>query len=392
MSDLVYRRRFPAGRVLFNEGQAADAAYIVENGSVEIFVELGGERVRLSVLGPGEIFGEMALVDDGLRSAGAQALEELECIVVERSQIRRELDGATPLMQILLRTLIHRLRLATSAIPPGNLAISPEETARVIARIKGEHDVRRAINGGELAAFLQPIVRLDDGVPVGFEALVRWQHPQLGVLGPEKLLQSVEAAGLLETMDLMVTREAAHMVAGLNRRLALAGRRPVFLSANFGARHFADDRLADILAELLADSGLPAERLKVEITETTLISNPNAATALARIKALGASISLDDFGTGYSGLSYLSRFPIDFVKIDQSFTAAVQEDRKTAEILRSMISLGTQLEIDAIAEGIETTGQAETLRQMGCIYGQGYLFGKAQPADQACAALYDRGA
>jgi EAL domain-containing protein (putative c-di-GMP-specific phosphodiesterase class I) len=390
MSDSVYRRRFPAGRLLFSEGHAADAAYIIETGTIEIFVEFAGERSRLSVLGPGEIFGEMALVDDAPRSAAALVLEDCEVIVVERSQIKRELEHATPLMRILLRTLIHRLRVATSTLPQAAPPISVEEAARVIARIKSEHEVRRAIDGGELVPFLQPIVRLDDGVTVGFEALVRWHHPQRGLLGPESLLGSAERAGLLEALDLMVMRESARMVAAVNRRLALAGRRPVFLSANFGAAHFADDRLADVLAEILAEANLPAERLKVEITETTLIVNRDAHKALARIKELGASISLDDFGTGYSGLSYLSQFPIDYVKIDKSFVATMLTDRKTAEIIRSVVQLASQLEIDAIAEGIETEPQAEFLRSVGCVYGQGFLYGTAQPAENACTALFER--
>jgi EAL domain-containing protein (putative c-di-GMP-specific phosphodiesterase class I) len=390
MSDSVYRRRFPAGRLLFNEGHVADAAYIIETGAVEIFVEFAGERTRLAVLGPGEIFGEMALVDDAPRSAAALVVEDCEVIVVERGQIKRELETATPLMRILLRTLIHRLRVATSTLPQAQMPISTDEAARVIARIKSEHEVRRAIDGGELVPFLQPIVRLDDGVTVGFEALVRWRHPQHGLLGPETLLGSAERAGLLEALDLMVMRESARMLAALNRRLALAGRRPVFLSANFGAAHFADDRLADVLAEILAEAGLPPERLKVEITETTLIVNRDAHKALARIKALGAAISLDDFGTGYSGLSYLSQFPIDYLKIDKSFVSTMLDDRKTAEIIRSVVQLASQLEIDAIAEGVETPAQAEFLRSVGCVYGQGYFYGAAQPAEHACAALFDR--
>jgi EAL domain-containing protein (putative c-di-GMP-specific phosphodiesterase class I) len=179
-------------------------------------------------------------------------------------------------------------------------------------------------------------------------------------------------------------------VAALNRRLTLAGRRPVFVAANFGAAHFADLRLAAQLAEILEDAQLPAERFKVEITETTLISNPNAAEALAQLRGRGMSISLDDFGTGYSGLSYLSKFPIDYLKIDGSFVAAALDVRKTADILRAMLALGAQLEIDAIAEGIENEAQATLLRSMGCRYGQGYLYGRPAPAEQACAALFDR--
>jgi|GEM_PF-6922814 len=390
MSDPLYLRRFPAGHVLFAPDQAADAAYIIEQGSIEIYVEGPGGRERLSVLGPGEIFGEMSLVDDAPRSAGAQALDDVVCVVVARAQILRAYADSAPLIQMLLRTLIHRLRVATSSVVEGSTPVVPEATAAAIQRIRREHEVRGALAGGEIAAFLQPIVRLDDGVPIGVEALARWHHPQYGTLGPEAFLPAVTQAGLLETLDLAVLREGARMVGALNRRLALAGRRPLFVSANFGAAHFADARLADTLAAILAEAELPAERLKIEITETTLISSAHAAEALARVKAMGVQVSLDDFGTGYSGLSYLCRFPIDLLKIDRSFTLAAANERKTAEILRSMLALGAQLEIDAIAEGIETAEQAAMLRSMGCRYGQGYLYGRPLPADEACAALFDR--
>ena len=390
MTDPLYLRRFPAGHVLFAPDQAADAAYIIEQGSIEIYVDAPDGHERLSLLGPGEIFGEMALVDDSPRSAGARALDDVVCVVVARAQILRAYADSAPLVQMLLRTLIHRLRAATSGVPEGATPVVPEATAAAIQRIRREHEVQGALAGGEITAFLQPIVRLDDGVPIGVEALARWHHPQYGTLGPEAFLPAVTQAGLLETLDLAVLREGARMVGALNRRLALAGRRPLFLSANFGAAHFAHARLADTLATILAEAELPAERLKIEITETTLISNAHAAEALARVKAMGVQVSLDDFGTGYSGLSYLCRFPIDLLKIDRSFTLAAASERKTAEILRSMLALGAQLEIDAIAEGIETVEQADMLRSMGCRYGQGYLYGRPLPADEACAALFDR--
>lgn len=387
MSDALYRRKAVAGRPLFREGDPPDAAYIVEKGSVEIFTEHAGTRTRLTVLGPGEIFGEMALIDDSPRSASALCLENCEFIVVERAHIKREIAAASPLVSVLVRTLIHRLRVATSTTPLGPTPLALEDTARVIARIKGEHEIRRAVDEGELVPYLQPIVDLATGRAVGFEALVRWIHPERGILLPVDLLAAAEQADLLETLDLVVARAAALAVAALNRDLAAQGRPPAFLSANFAASHFADERLAALLAALLADAGLPANLLKVEITETTLIVNPNAARALDRIKALGASISIDDFGTGYSGLSYLSRFPIDDLKIDQSFTRRLAEDRRAAEIVRSVVQLARELDIGAVAEGIEDPTQARMLREMGVKLGQGYLFGRPAPAPVACAAF-----
>lgn len=392
MVDALYRRRAAAGTLLFDEGDEADCAYIVERGRVEIAATratgngtLGS--VVLTRLGPGEIFGEMALVDGAPRSASARCLEDCVFVVVGRDQIHREIAGATPLMSILLRTLIHRLRVATSRIASPSLPIGADETARIVARIEGEHELRRALENGEVVAFLQPIVALEGEAPAGFEALARWAHPIRGLLPPAALLGPAAEADLLETLDFAVAGAAARKVAGLNRDLAAAGREPAFLSANFSAPHFADTQLAGRLAPMLEEAGLDPIHLKVEITETTLIVNPHAAEALARVKALGASVSLDDFGTGYSGLSYLSRFPIDHIKIDQSFTSRLVADKRTAEIVRSVVDLAGLLDISAVAEGIETPEQARRLAEMGVGYGQGYLFGPPVPADAACAAF-----
>ncbi|MBL0932428.1 MAG: EAL domain-containing protein, partial [Alphaproteobacteria bacterium] len=356
-------------------------------GRVEIGATGATGSVVLTRLGPGEIFGEMALVDGAPRSASARCLDDCVFVVVGRDQIHREIAGATPLMSILLRTLIHRLRVATSRVLSPALPIGAEETARIVARIEGEHELRHALENGEVVAFLQPIVALDGAAPAGFEALARWAHPTRGLLPPAALLGPAAEADLLETLDFAVAGAAARKVAGLNRDLTAAGRAPAFLSANFSAPHFADTQLAGRLAPMLEEAGLDPIHLKVEITETTLIVNPHAAEALARVKALGASVSLDDFGTGYSGLSYLSRFPIDHIKIDQSFTIRLVADRRIAEIVRSAVDLARLLDISAVAEGIETPTQAQLLAEMGVSFGQGYLFGAPVPADAACAAF-----
>jgi diguanylate cyclase len=386
MVDALYRRRVAAGTLLFGEGDTADSAYIVERGLVEIIAAREGASVTLTRLGAGEIFGEMALIDGAPRSASARCLTDCEFIVVGRDQIHREIGAASPLMSILLRTLIHRLRVATSEILSIAAPITPEETARVVAGIEGEHELRRALDGGEVVAYLQPIVNLADASLAGFEALARWNHPTRGILPPAALLGPAEQADLIEALDFVVVRAAAREIAALNRALVLQGRAPAFLSANFGAPHFSGAQFAGRLAALLAETGLSPTWLKVEITETTLIVNAHAAEALAGVKALGAAVSLDDFGTGYSGLSYLSNFPIDDIKIDQSFTRRLVEDRRTAEIVRSVVDLAGQLDIRAVAEGIETGEQARLLADMGVGYGQGFLFGRPVPAHEACAA------
>lgn len=243
--------------------------------------------------------------------------------------------------------------------------------AEAVARLQLETDLRRALERDELIAFYQPIVRLGSGAIVGYEALVRWRHPVRGLTSPAEFIPLAEESGFVVAIDQMI------LGAACARATKWA---PNYVAVNISSRHFTQGDLLDDVRGVLAQCGLPPERLHIEVTETAIMQQPEAALGMMNeLRAIGCRVVLDDFGTGYSSLSYLHRFPIDGLKIDASFVRDATRERKNVEIIRSIIALGRSLSIEVIAEGIETEEQHELLRSLGCEFGQGYLF--ARPAE-----------
>ena len=246
--------------------------------------------------------------------------------------------------------------------------------AEAVARLQLETDLRRAIERDELRVFYQPIVRLATGQPIGYEALVRWQHPAKGLVSPGLFIPVAEETTLINVIGQYVLGEACRQSTNWPGR---------YVSVNISGRHFTQGNLVEDVRTALAQCALQASALNIEVTESILMLQPDAAlSTMNQLRALGCQIALDDFGTGFSSLSYLHRFPIDRLKIDRSFVRDATRDRKNEEIIRSILALGSGLGIDVIAEGIETPDQRDLLLAMGCQYGQGYLFARPAPADQ----------
>jgi Amt family ammonium transporter len=209
----------------------------------------------------------------------------------------------------------------------------------------------------------------------GVEALVRWAHPERGLLPPSEFLQEAEDTGHILAIDRWVLREACHQVRSWQKDVS--GAEELSVHVNVSARTLQQPGLADDIAEVLRSSGLAPGHLILEITETTLVLDPQAAaTELTQLKGLGVRVALDDFGTGFSSLSHLLRFPIDTIKIDRSFVSAVGRDEQRSQLMQAMIDLGGTLGLRVVAEGIETPDQLDYLRTIGCRQGQGYLFAK----------------
>jgi len=263
-----------------------------------------------------------------------------------------------------------------------------EMRAEAVARLQLETDLRRGIDRGELWLMYQPIVNLDSGSVVGFEALVRWRHPTRGIIPPLAFIPLAEETGLIVPIGDFVLREAIKQAA---RWRAHPGGETMHVSVNISSRQLTQGDLVSTVRHALKDAKLDPKALHLELTESVIIQNAESTYGvIEQIRALGCSIAVDDFGTGYSSLSYLHRFAVDQLKIDSSFVQSAGDQRKSAEIIRSIVNLGRTLDIEVVAEGIETSQQADHLRELRCSLGQGYLFSRPVDPDAAMAIVERR--
>ena len=243
--------------------------------------------------------------------------------------------------------------------------------------------LRQGIADGELVLHYQPQIDLTTGVVVGVEALVRWEHPTLGMIPPDDFIPLAERTELIRPLTAFVFRAAVAQAAKWRR-----DGRELRVSINLSPCNLREDDLIDSLTRLLAAEGLPASALVIELTETTVMANQSrAAEIMRKLRATGVKISIDDFGTGHSSLSYLTTLPTDELKIDRSFVQAMSTDPNAEIIVRAIIDLARSLGLDVVAEGVETEAIAEALRRNGCTKAQGFLFGRPLPADRLTAGL-----
>ncbi|HYH06410.1 MAG TPA: EAL domain-containing protein, partial [Thermoanaerobaculia bacterium] len=267
---------------------------------------------------------------------------------------------------------VHRARQQGGA---SHVLFDPKMHEQAAAAQQIETELRAALAGNELRTYFQPIVSLKTGRITGFEALVRWIHPKRGFVSPAAFIPVAVSTGLIIPLDQWMMREAARQVHEWNTRLALEP--PLTISVNVSGRRLGQKELIDDVAATLRDTGIDTRSLRLEITEGEMMQHPEEVLSiLTELKRMNITLLVDDFGTGYSSLSYLHSFPIDIVKIDQSFVRRMLESAKDEEIVRAVINLSATLGLRVIAEGIETAEHLARLRELGCDYGQGYLFSK----------------
>jgi EAL domain-containing protein (putative c-di-GMP-specific phosphodiesterase class I) len=248
--------------------------------------------------------------------------------------------------------------------------------ADAVARLETESALRRALERGELRLHYQPEVELASGAITGFEALLRWEHPTRGLLRPAAFIPLAEETGLIVGIGEWVLQQACSEAA----RWA----EPLTLSVNLAPRQLAQPDLVATVRRALAETGIDAARLCLEITESAVMESGAATTAQLRaLKSLGVRLAIDDFGTGFSSLAHLRRFPVDVIKIDGTFVAGLGSEPQDASIAAAVISLAHALGLTTVAEAVETDEQLGVLRQLGCDLGQGHLFARPQPPEDA---------
>jgi EAL domain-containing protein (putative c-di-GMP-specific phosphodiesterase class I) len=263
----------------------------------------------------------------------------------------------------------------------GRIHVARAESASAsVSRARLLEDLSRAVDNDELVVHFQPVVAIADGRPVGAEALVRWKHPQKGLLSPGAFIAAAEDSGLIIEVGRDVLMRAC---AGAARWVSARGpHRPFHVAVNLSAKQLTRGGIVDVVREALQATGAPARCLVLEVTESAVMSDVDEAVhTLQELRNLGVGVAVDDFGTGYSSLTYLKRFPVTTLKIDRSFVGGLGHNSDDAAIVSSVISLARAMQLDCVAEGVETEQQRLVLQALGCSFGQGFLWSPALDAD-----------
>jgi len=332
------------------------------------------------------VLGRLRHLDDAQRVASKLGELLAEAYEVDAEQITATVsigvagfpaDGAGP--EMLLRNADAALSYAKSRGKANVQLFEPRMNADLLERLQLEAALRRAIDRQEFEVHFQPRVNLTSGKVVGAEALLRWRHPDKGILEPPSFIAVAEDAGLMQPIGEIVLRAACQAA----RSWTAAGLGELVVSVNLSPREFRGRSLLPMVSQALVDSHLDAEQLEVEITESSLMRDlGKAEQVLVGLQTMGVRIALDNFGTGYSSLSNLRRFPLNALKIDGQFVRAAPEDEADARIVAALVGLASGLGLHVVAEGVETEQQLRFVHHLGCNEAQGYFISRALPADQ----------
>ncbi|MDQ2070056.1 EAL domain-containing protein [Natronospira bacteriovora] len=390
MSEQVPHKVFGAGERIFERGDAGQEAYLIQRGNVEISTDQGGKKVVIANLGPGEVFGELALISHQARTASAMATEETSTMVITLDRLQSAIDRADPLLQTLLRGNLGRFiwtqRFMLQHASPQSGDGSLERQARREEEV--EADIKRGIHSREFELFYQPIIDLREGWVAGFEALMRWRHPEKGTVSPGEFIPVAEATGQIVPMGCWALEEALNAQKRFQEIVEPHGRPPLFMSVNVSGRQLLELDEIEKLGAVVARSGMDPQYIKLEITESLLVDEPmHAAVALEQLRNKGVRLAIDDFGTGYSSLSYLHLFPLDTLKIDRSFVSDMVHDPRRERIVRAISRLARDLDLNIIAEGVENDEEMASLNRFECDYVQGFHLARPQTADQIAELL-----
>lgn len=377
-------------QIIFNEGDAGDCAYIIEKGRVLIFLSKDKEEIPLTILGEGEIFGEMALIDNQNRSASVRALEDVRLAIVTKQQVLERVSTADKVVQLLMRVLLKRLRRKNINTPGGESKIADAEfdnsgagddgTQLALDQIKLENQIFQAFQNKEFELFYQPIVNLKTKQITGCEALLRWNSPSHGLISPNLFIDVIESSSMVIPIGHWIINQALKDLRTIQDQLHLNKKDKMaddfMMSINISGRQFTHSDFVNNLEDLREKHDLQTKNIKLEMTERIMMDGAIALDALNQCRNQGYAISIDDFGTGFSSLQYLTQMPISFLKIDRSFVMKILTDPKSKAVVSSIIHLAHAMDIEIIAEGIENYEEALVLETLGARYGQGYLFSK----------------
>jgi EAL domain-containing protein (putative c-di-GMP-specific phosphodiesterase class I) len=382
-------KTFDVGSTILKQGDEGHAAYIIEKGTVEILIEKDNGLIQnIGTRGAGSIIGEMALVDNKPRTATIKVIEECTLLEITRDDFENRLDSTDPVVRMIMQVILaryrdmmtraHILSAPNNAMTPENLEKGLVSETNAVVGLKLINELKQALTNNDLELHYQPIIDIQANKIVGFEALVRWNHPEKGVIYPDVFIGAAEDSGLITELSRWAVGESCAFLSHIQDKHTEL--KNLFMSVNFSAKDFfIPDFRAYILAALQKNSLTP-DQFHIEITERLLMDQPSEAQKILEdCRNAGLCISIDDFGTGYSSLSYLHYFPIDILKIDRSFITDMNHNKSSHSLVSSIISLGHNLGMSIIAEGIEEKEQAAALKALGCDKIQGYYFSRPLP-------------
>lgn len=383
-------QHFAAGQAIFSAGDCADCAYLIQSGKVAMHAP--GESKPLAILPEGEIFGEMAVLDNSPRILGARAVTDCDLLLIKRSQILDRLEHADPVLRALFEVLLSRLRSQVApSISPAAPRYSLQNTGENpvinvgLEKIRLEADLLEALEKDEIQMVFQPLVNLKTDRWAGFEALCRWEHEAIGQVSPEEFISLAEETDLIVPLGIRIFEKSCEFLHQLDQQAA--NHPPFFMSINVSARQLAEPDFVERIGEIVRQNGISPRRIKLEITETLMVDYQQARQLLQPLHARGFTLSLDDFGTGYSGLQHLIELDFHTIKIDQRFVSSMFENARSLTMINVVTDMAANMDIEVVAEGIENAQQKRVLQALGVDLGQGYLFSQPLEARAALARL-----
>ena len=370
------------------QGEVGEKAYIVESGKVEVVITSpSGEERIIGTRGPSAMIGEMSLIDSAPRTATIRAVEECSVLEISKNDFTHRLEKADPVLRMAMQVIMTRYRDTLSRIEAQGesgelsgvetLELVYAEEADAIEQIRIANEYKEALDrdNGEITLFYQPIINLSTGEISGFEALMRWFHPEKGFISPGLFIPIIEETGQIIEASKWAFASACRALKRIQESTRY--HKELHMSVNFSSKDFSAPDFVNNVYDTLSLTDVKAEQIHLEITERLLIGQPERAKeTLSMCRRAGMGIAIDDFGTGYSSFNYLHTYPINTLKIDQSFVRDMTQDKGMYEMVRSIISLSQNLEMKVVAEGVETLEEAQMLKELGCQYVQGFYFAK----------------
>ena len=381
---MTIRRELFAGEVLYQQGDVSDCAWLLESGQVELVSVHGRRTSRHGTFGPGELIGELGLLDGAPRSATATARSDSVLLAIEREQFLERLQSGDPILRTLVDSLLQRIRGLVASLPedttlPAEDVTCDDPVERAgIGKIRLEAQLREALDTGTLEVRYQPIYDIAAGRVGGYEALVRWDLPARGAVSPAEFIALAEETSLIVPVGEYVLDRVVGVLTELRRR----GVDPVpSIAVSSSARQLVEPGMARQVVARVQAAALPPGALKLEVTESRMLDYAPVAAVMRHCRAHGVPFALDDFGTGFSNLTHLHALDFEYIKVDQAFARHMFDTPRAMRMVEAIVAMSHGLGARVICEGVETREQLARLREIGVEHAQGYLIGKAAPTE-----------